>query len=161
MQVNATELTCGGWPQPRCGSRNHSHLTAQHDGRRGHLASRGTALVVALRAKELLETIVGPRQAEGRTLEFPEVPTLREQGLDVVYSIWSGLFARAGTPPASLDRLEAACERALRSSAVVEGFRRLATPIVFHNQRDFAGFWQDELAKSHGVLQAAGIRAAD
>ena len=99
--------------------------------------------------------------AERRTPEFPDVPTLRELGFDLVYSIWSGLFARAGTPADFLDRVEAACERALRSPATVEGFQRLVTPIVFRNQRDFASFWRDESAKFRSILQSAGMRAAD
>jgi tripartite-type tricarboxylate transporter receptor subunit TctC len=99
--------------------------------------------------------------AERRTPEFPNTPTAREQGLDMIYSIWSGLFAPAGTPPEFLARMEAACERALRAPAVIEGFQRLATPIVFRNQRDFAGFWQSELEKFRGIVQAAGIRPGD
>ncbi len=99
--------------------------------------------------------------AERRTPEFPNTATAREQGLDLVYSIWSGLFAPAGTPPEFLARVEAACERALRAPAVIEGFQRLATPIVFRNQRDFAAFWAAELEKFRGIVQAAGIRPGD
>lgn len=99
--------------------------------------------------------------AERRTPEFPHTPTAREQGLDLVYSIWSGLFAPAGTPPEFLARAEAACERALRAPAVIEGFQRLATPIIFRNQRDFAAFWSAELEKFRGIVQAAGIRPGD
>ena len=33
-----------------------------------------------------------------RNPEFPEVPTMREEGHDLVYTIWSGLYAPAGTP---------------------------------------------------------------
>lgn len=99
--------------------------------------------------------------AERRTPEFPNTPTLREQGFDLVYSIWSGLFAPAGTPPEFLARVEAACERALRSPAVIAGFERLATPITFRNQRDFAVFWAAELEKFRGIVQAAGIRPGD
>jgi tripartite-type tricarboxylate transporter receptor subunit TctC len=111
-----------------------------------------------LRANNLQALAV---MAERRTPEFPDVPTLRELGFDLVYSIWSGLFARAGTPADFLDRVEAACERALRSPATVEGFQRLVTPIVFRNQRDFASFWRDESAKFRSILQSAGMRAAD
>lgn len=99
--------------------------------------------------------------AERRTPEFPDTPTAREQGLDLIYSIWSGIFAPAGTPPEFLARMEAACERALRAPAVIEGFQRLATPIIFRNQRDFAGFWSTELEKFRGIVQAAGIRPGD
>ena len=99
--------------------------------------------------------------AEARTAEFPEVPTLREQGFDLVHSIWAGLFAPAGTPPPVLERLQAACERGLQRPAVVEGFQRIATPIVFRGQTDFAGFWLAELEKFRAIVQAAGIRPGD
>jgi len=99
--------------------------------------------------------------AERRTPEFPNTPTMREQGYDLVYSIWSGLFAPAGTPPEVLARAEAACERALRAPSVIQGFERLATPIVFRNQRDFGVFWQGELEKFRGIVQAAGLRPGD
>lgn len=99
--------------------------------------------------------------AERRTPEFPETPTLRELGHDLVYGIWSGLFVPAGTPAEAVARLEAACERALRAPAVVEGFQRLATPIVFRNARDFTAFRDAELAKFAGVIRAAGIRPGD
>ncbi len=99
--------------------------------------------------------------AERRTPEFPDTPTAREQGLDLIYSIWSGIFAPTGTPPEFLARMEAACERALRRPAVIEGFQRLATPIIFRNQRDFAAFWAAELEKFRGIVQAAGIRPGD
>lgn len=99
--------------------------------------------------------------AERRTAEFPETPTMREEGYDLVYSIWSGLFAPAGTPPEFLARAEAACERALRAPSVIQGFERLATPIVFRNQRDFGAFWLAELEKFRGIVQAAGLRPGD
>ena len=85
-----------------------------------------------LRANNLVGVGV---MAERRTAEFPETPTLREQGFDLVYSIWAGLYAPAATPPEFLARLEAACARALRAPAVMEGFERLATPITFRGQR--------------------------
>ncbi|UPY35924.1 tripartite tricarboxylate transporter substrate binding protein [Sediminicoccus sp. KRV36] len=99
--------------------------------------------------------------AEARTAEFPEVPTLREQGFDMVYSIWAGLFAPAGTPAATLDRLQSACERGLQRPAVVEGFQRIATPIVFRGQSAFAAYWQAELEKFRAIVQASGIRPGD
>jgi tripartite-type tricarboxylate transporter receptor subunit TctC len=99
--------------------------------------------------------------AERRVAEFPETPTLREMGHDIVYGIWSGLFAPAGTPPEVVARLDAACARALRAPAVVEAFGRLATPIVYRDSRAFLAFRDDELEKFAGVMRAAGIRPGD
>ena len=99
--------------------------------------------------------------AERRTAEFPDVPTLREQGHDLVYSIWGGVFAPAGTPVEFLARAEAACAKALRVPAVVEGFERIATPITFRGQRDFGAFLDGEYAKFRAVVQAAGLKPGD
>lgn len=111
-----------------------------------------------LRANNLVPVGV---MAERRTAEFPETPTLREQGVDMVYSIWAGLYAPAATPPATLARLEAACQRALGAAPVIDGFERLATPITFRGQADFAAFQAAELEKFRQVIQSAGLRPGD
>jgi tripartite-type tricarboxylate transporter receptor subunit TctC len=111
-----------------------------------------------LRANNLIGVGV---MAESRTAEFPGTPTLREQGFDLVYSIWAGLYAPAGTPQAFLARAEAACEKALRVPAVVEGFARLSTPITFRGQRDFALMQQAELEKFRTIVQGAGLKPGD
>ena len=54
--------------------------------------------------------------------EFPEVATAREQGIEAVELSAAGLYAPRGTPPAVLDRLEAACRVAQDS----EGLRNVA-----------------------------------
>ncbi len=111
-----------------------------------------------LRANNLVAVGV---MAERRTTDFPETPTLREQGFDLVYSIWAGLYAPAGTPAAFLARAEAACAGALRVPNVIEGFERIATPITFRGQADFARFQAAELEKFRAVVQAAGVRPGD
>jgi tripartite-type tricarboxylate transporter receptor subunit TctC len=61
--------------------------------------------------------------SEGRHPAFPDVPTAREQGIDALQPSYAALFATRGTPEPVLARLEAACERAMRT----EGFARIAT----------------------------------
>lgn len=99
--------------------------------------------------------------AEQRSPEFPDTPTLREEGTDLVYSIWSGLFAPPGTPPEIIARVDAACQRALQQPAVIEGFRRLATPIVYRDAAAFRAFRDAELEKFRVVMRDAGIRPGD
>ena len=52
-----------------------------------------------------------------RDKNFPDVPTYKEQGFDVVEEIWRGLLVKRGTPPevlatlnAALDKVEASAE---------------------------------------------------
>ena len=37
--------------------------------------------------------------AGSRTAALPDVPTMKEQGFDVEFYIWAGVFAPAGLPP--------------------------------------------------------------
>ena len=55
---------------------------------------------------------------EQRSEAFPNVPTFREQGYDLVANPWYGLFAPAGTPPATVQRLAKAAMDAISEPAV-------------------------------------------
>ena len=98
---------------------------------------------------------------ERRNPDFPEVPTMREQGYDLVYTIWSGLYVPAGTPEPVMARLEAACERTMRHPDVVAGMNRVAQPILYRNRADFAAFSRSESEKFRALIEAAGLRASE
>lgn len=98
---------------------------------------------------------------ERRNPEFPDVPTMREQGYDLVYTIWSGLYAPAGTPEAMMARLEAACERTIRHPEVVAGMNRVAQPILYRNRPEFAAFSRSESEKFRALIEAAGLRSTE
>lgn len=49
-----------------------------------------------------------------RVKSLPDVPTLKEQGIDVVVTSWQGLFAPAKTPPDILDKIEKAAKQAMK-----------------------------------------------
>jgi len=51
---------------------------------------------------------------ERRLKPLPDVPTLKEQGIDVVVTSWHGLFAPARTPDTVLDRIEKASKEAMK-----------------------------------------------
>src|SRR3954469_24838186 len=72
LAADPTQLAHGGWAQPRRRGRDQAHLPSEHGGRGGRLAPTGPALVVALRAEQMLEIVVGARQAGHRvTREQP------------------------------------------------------------------------------------------
>jgi tripartite-type tricarboxylate transporter receptor subunit TctC len=54
---------------------------------------------------------------DARDAAFPEVPTFREQGFDLVAKPWYGFFAPARTPPAEVQRLAAAAMGAVADPA--------------------------------------------
>lgn len=80
-----------------------------------HVSYRGTSPAMqALAAGEIpalstvaadIQSLVDGKKAkliavagEKRSIRFPETPTFKEQGFDLVASAWYGLFAPAGTP---------------------------------------------------------------
>ena len=99
--------------------------------------------------------------AERRSPDTPDAPTLREQGHDLVFPLWTGLFAPAGTPEATLDRLDGVCGRTLRTPSVVEGMTRASHPIRYLARRDFTAYVQAETVKYVELIRASGLRQAD
>ena len=51
---------------------------------------------------------------ERRIKSLPDVPTLKEQGIDVVVNGWHGLFAPAKTPDAILDKIDRDTKAAMK-----------------------------------------------
>jgi tripartite-type tricarboxylate transporter receptor subunit TctC len=58
-----------------------------------------------------------------RMAVLPDVPTLKEQGVDFSYTLWLGLLARSGTPPEAIDRMAAALHFATSSKDIIERFQ--------------------------------------
>ena len=98
---------------------------------------------------------------ERRNPDFPDVPTMREQGFDLVYSIWSGLYAPAATPEPVMARLEAACARTMRHPEMIAGMTRVAQPMLYRDRAAFAAFSRSESEKFRSLIEAAGLRAAE
>lgn len=65
-----------------------------------------------------------------RWAQTPEVPTMREQGLDVVSGATRGLVGPPGLPAAITARLEAACRAALADPGFVADAGRLGLPLA-------------------------------
>jgi tripartite-type tricarboxylate transporter receptor subunit TctC len=55
---------------------------------------------------------------EQRDASFPDVPTFRELGYDLVAKPWYAMFAPAGTPPAAIERLSKAAIAAVSDPAL-------------------------------------------
>jgi tripartite-type tricarboxylate transporter receptor subunit TctC len=100
-----------------------------------HVAYRGTAPAMqALAAGEIpaLSTVAGDIQSlvdgkkarlvavagEKRSPMFPDVPTFREQGVDLVASPWYALFAPAGTPADTIQKLAKAATASIQDPAL-------------------------------------------
>ncbi|MFN4018749.1 MAG: Bug family tripartite tricarboxylate transporter substrate binding protein [Reyranella sp.] len=59
-----------------------------------------------------------------RVSSLPDVPTLKEQGIDVVVTSWQGLFAPAKTPADILDKIDKATKEAMKNPKWQEALAR-------------------------------------
>jgi tripartite-type tricarboxylate transporter receptor subunit TctC len=91
-----------------------------------------------------------------RLAAFPDVPTLREAGVDIVTTGWFGLAAPAGTPVPILDRLSAALSESLADADVQARLvRGGAVPRDLPRER-FAAFMAEQTAAMQAVVRASG-----
>ena len=80
-----------------------------------------------------------------RVKSMPDVPTLKEQGIDVVVTSWQGLFAPAKTPPDILDKIDKAIKEAMKNPKWEEALSRdgLEMPPL-RTRAEFTRFVADE-----------------
>ena len=100
--------------------------------------------------------------AEQRVASFPEVPTMREKGHDVVIGAWRGLIAPKGTPQAVVNTLRNISRAAVNEPLFANTLSKQNLSIVYKDQPDFAKVIQSdntrfrELLGKLGMLNAAG-----
>jgi tripartite-type tricarboxylate transporter receptor subunit TctC len=90
---------------------------------------------------------------------LPDTPTLSEagvKGLDT--SIWLGLFAPAGTPPAIVARLNSEINKVLQQTDVREKIMAGGALPVGGTAEDFAAFVRKDYMQWGAVVKAADIR---
>ena len=92
-----------------------------------------------------------------RARAFPNVPTLKESGYDVVASAWFGLFAPAKTPREIIDRLYAAVARAAKDPGFQEKLRIQGDEVRAEGPDSFLTLQKSELEKWKKVIEKAGI----
>jgi tripartite-type tricarboxylate transporter receptor subunit TctC len=82
-----------------------------------------------------------------RVKSLPDVPTLKEQGIDVVVTSWQGLFAPAKTPADVLDKIEKATKEGMKNPKWEEALARDGLEMPPERTRaEFTKFVADEHA---------------
>jgi len=88
---------------------------------------------------------------------FPEVPTAREQGLDVALDAWRGIAVPKGTPQAVIARLEAAIRDTVESREFKQGAERIGARPAYAPALTFGDIIAKEDLKLAELMEAIGL----
>lgn len=98
--------------------------------------------------------------SEGRVALYRDLPTMREQGVDLVLHSWHGVFAPRGTPAPVLATLEAALERVARNREFVQQMSTVLLGVRYMNRAEFNRFFAEQDAQFKPLIQKLGLMVA-
>jgi tripartite-type tricarboxylate transporter receptor subunit TctC len=94
-----------------------------------------------------------------RSPVVPDIPTLAEQGLaNYNLSLWFGLWTRAGTPPATVQKLNAQVNAILQGKEVREQFGRIGITSVPMKPDEFGKFVREQMVIFRNIAKQANIQ---
>jgi len=86
-----------------------------------------------------------------------DVPTLKEQGMDVEFANWRGIVAAPGITAAQKAALSAAVEKALKSEEWAKVLKARGWDDAYLGPDAFAAFLKADQARVKDVLTSVGL----
>jgi tripartite-type tricarboxylate transporter receptor subunit TctC len=136
-----------------------------------HVPYKGTAAAMqALTAGEVtaLSTVVADIRSlaqagkavggDQRDPSFPDGPTFRELGYDLVAKPWYALFAPAGTPKATIERLSQAAMAAVNDPAVHKRLEAIGLEPTGLGPDALAKIMKDDYDRWGPIIRASGFK---
>ena len=91
-----------------------------------------------------------------RAASEPDVPTLKELGYDVEFSLWVGLFAPKGTPAPIVQRLGVVSRKVAESDQFKTAIHNIGDEVAYLDQPAFARFWDEDAKRVEAAVQSIG-----
>lgn len=134
----------GGGPALTAVAGGHVDVTATNPGNVKPFIASGKVRVLAVSSEERLE-------------DFPDVPTYKERGWDVVRYQWRGVMARAGTPKAVTDRIVAAIQKGQQTPEWKAYLRQVTQLDGFQDPEAFRIQLLQDMREMEAVKKKLGI----
>jgi tripartite-type tricarboxylate transporter receptor subunit TctC len=93
-----------------------------------------------------------------RSPYLPDVPTLKESGIDVEADAWNGLIAPGGTPEPIIDKINSDVVAIIKSPAVRDKLAAQLMEPVGSTPEQFRALIAGEIARWQPVIKAANIK---
>ena len=95
--------------------------------------------------------------AERRIPLYPDIPTWREQGIDLTIYSWHGVFAPKGTPAPVLAALESSLRRISKNSTFLARMDKLLLGVRYMGRQEFTKFFAEQDALMKPLIQNLGL----
>ena len=93
-----------------------------------------------------------------RDPQVPEVPTLKESGIDMVATAWFAMYGPANMNAATRDRLQQAVSAAVKSPALSERLKGLGYEPVGSTAAELAAAQAADLKRWEAPIKATGVQ---
>src|SRR5262245_14684576 len=91
-----------------------------------------------------------------RTKSLPDIPTFKEEGFDLEYYFWVGIFAPKGTPASIINTLREGVNRAAHSKTFLDTLENLGQELAYMDQPEFAACWAVDANRQEDAINAIG-----
>ncbi|MES2978628.1 MAG: tripartite tricarboxylate transporter substrate binding protein [Pseudomonadota bacterium] len=95
-----------------------------------------------------------------RLAKFPDAPTLKELGLDIVQNSPFGIGAPRGTPPEVVRRLHDAFRKAMQEPSYVQALGRYDMVPMYMNSAAYLKFAQETFVREKALVEKLGLGKA-
>jgi tripartite-type tricarboxylate transporter receptor subunit TctC len=93
-----------------------------------------------------------------RLPSLPDVPTLKESGVDLTMALWRGIAAPKGTPEPVIARLERAFMQAAQSAEFRDFATRMGAVVDVRGAKDFDAFMARDDRDVAGLMEQIGLK---
>jgi tripartite-type tricarboxylate transporter receptor subunit TctC len=97
---------------------------------------------------------------EQRLAKFPDAPTLKELGIDIVQNSPFGIGAPRGTPPEVVKKLHDAFKKAMEEPSYVQALARYDMLPIYMDSAQYARFAQETFQKEKALVEKLGLGKA-
>jgi tripartite-type tricarboxylate transporter receptor subunit TctC len=93
-----------------------------------------------------------------RVSAVSDIPTMREQGFDMVVGSWQGIYAPKGTPKPVIDKLFQISHETMKNADVVKRLDEGGVAVVVSKSpAEFRKFWESEDQRFAKIIKVANI----
>jgi tripartite-type tricarboxylate transporter receptor subunit TctC len=94
--------------------------------------------------------------SDKRLASMPDVPTLKESGLDVEFYLWVGLFAPKDTPDAAVNKLREEAKKAVASEQFGTAIKNIGDEVAYLDRPEFAKFLEADSQRVENAIRQIG-----